>query len=148
MKNYSFFFLLLIFSFIAKSSYSQDFWEQIEGPEDQSIYSINANSSEQIFVGTNNGIFKTDNYGLNWEQTTLNEYRFNVIHISPLDEIFAVGPGVFYSNDNGETWDTINYMDVGGFAIYVYNENTIFVGNWGGYINFIKKIMNGELRKS
>ena len=51
---------------IKNTTFSQDFWQQCNGPEWRYIYRLITNSAGHIFAGTSNGIYRSVDNGNDW----------------------------------------------------------------------------------
>jgi len=124
---------ILLFVFvgllIALNAKAQDFWEILAVPENFAGRSMAANSSGWVFIGTNDGVYRSCENGLNMSKIGLE----NVILGTFVDfnnYIFAGSGPIYFSIDNGEKWnEIITPSDVN--EIYV-NDDFILYGNWGG----------------
>ena len=133
MKKNACFLLLLLLSFIAKSSYSQDFWEVVNGPLNVNPAYIAISNNNIFYLGTNDGVYVSFDNCNSWEDIGLND----TIVISILlfqGNIFAgtmsIGSGIYRYIDNG-IWENLiitdNIMD-----LFSNNNNDLFAGTWGG----------------
>ena len=63
------YFVLFIFT-IFQITFSQDFWEQTNGPFGGAIISFAISANNDLYVGTTeSGVFHSNNDGLNWLPT-------------------------------------------------------------------------------
>jgi len=91
------------------------------------------------------GIYKSNDFGKNWERTGLKGYPISAITISPKTGIVYVGTydnGMFMSKDSGKTWQRIPldndfHLSVSSIAIDSEN-NIVYIGVLGGGIFKIK----------
>jgi len=138
--------------FIHRSENNGATWEAIPLPNYNSNYAvehIHFNSQGHVFLGTINGIYRSTDVGLTWEQVNygLNGVQVYSMTIDDQDHIYVLTtqPGLFdgyyRSMDNGSTWETldwvqdINYaLDIVGVDghIYAINDQTIFITNDAG----------------
>ena len=108
MKTFTILFML---SFLLTSkSFSQNFWQQTNGPFGGIINAIAVDTSEDIFVGTNDiGIFRSTNGGINWSSVNngLTNFHINTLSINPKGYIFAGSDieGIFRSTNRGNSWE-------------------------------------------
>lgn len=66
-------------------------------------------SPNKLYVGTKYGVYKSENSGLSWTQSSFFQVEFLKINPTFSDEIFAVGYyGVYYSSDSGSTWEILD----------------------------------------
>lgn len=67
---------------------------------------IDPNLSSRLYIGTDNGIFKSEDAGLTWMQVAYFPVKGIEINPDSTNEIFAAGAqGVFFSEDGGLTWE-------------------------------------------
>jgi len=85
------------------------------GPYGGQVYTlvIDDSNSSVIYAGTDNGVFKTTDSGLNWQQVGLPRKQIVSISIdytAPSRKIYAAGAWstVHRSSNNGETWEDIS----------------------------------------
>jgi len=107
-------------------------WEN-PGLNDIGAKTVEVNSENSIFVGSRyHGVFRSDDNGVFWENVRPYIDAVSLV-IDDSDRIYfgadkmlAPGEGVHYSDDNGQTWDTI---DQGGLTNrYV---QLIYLGTYG-----------------
>lgn len=99
---------------VKKSVDSGNKWITINNglPNKINIYCIfiNPHNNQEVFIGTNNGIYKTTDAGFSWESTTLKGY-VKQFQINPLDSLIYYAlteKGLHLSNDAGKTWKRID----------------------------------------
>lgn len=70
---------------------------------------ISIANNDDIFAGTQSGLYCSKNNGSTWNLTRMNEKRINTIWIS--DRIFfcSIGSSAFQSFDNGNNWTNISW---------------------------------------
>ena len=116
-------------------------------------YSLNVEclcaAGNEIFAGTDNGIFVSSNHGDTWAETNFNPGDGEVNAILVEDSLIFAGsvddrlpqltePGLFLSNDNGQSWARVDSAIRGNsgwyFSVYALTSigSTIFAGSWGG----------------
>jgi len=98
----------------------------------------------KLFVGTNNGVFLSTDFGENWISKNKGlEWDYNTnFNITCLAtngyRIYAgtIGKGIMVSDDNGDTWQSLGFTSIGSGAIktIVLNGYNIFVVSEGDYI--------------
>jgi photosystem II stability/assembly factor-like uncharacterized protein len=154
MKKTSIFvcsFILLIMT-SASAVFSQNFWEQTNGPYGGSIKAFVINPTTQdIFAGTSNGgVFRSTNNGDSWTAVNTGLTRTNVtaLAINPATrDIFAgtLGGGVFRSTNNGDSWTAVN-IDLTDTFVYTLAINPatrdIFAGTHSGWV--FRSTNNGD----
>jgi len=132
LTNYIFLLLL----FITSLGYSQNFWQQTNGPYGGWIQVLAINSQGVLFAGTSQGnIFRSTNNGNNWVQTSFTDANINTIAINSDGKIFVSSKsGVFRSTDNGNTWTFNNSgLPVKEVLSFTFDINgIIFAGTGSG----------------
>ena len=114
---------------VALNGEAQDFWEVLSVPENFQGRSSAINSLGWLFfIGTNDGVYRTLDHGVNFEKIGL-ENSILALKIDINNRILAGSGIIFFSNDNGGTWQEIatpQYMT----EIY-FEGSLILFGNWG-----------------
>jgi hypothetical protein len=127
--------ILLLFAHICLA---QDFWMQLDVPENFVGRSMDANSLVWLFVGTNDGVYRSTENGFNLSKIGLENVVLGLT-IDIQDNIFAGSGPIYLSSDNGELWNEITTpSDVN--VIYA-KEGIILYGFWGG---IYKSTNNGD----
>lgn len=87
-------------------------WNQINGNLPAGfIWSIVVDSNDDIFLGSEAGIFKSTDGGITWSSPPLTVTNIRSIHINDLNgDMYAGtwGAGIYKSTDNGVTWSAVN----------------------------------------
>ena len=99
--------LLLILILIPGLSFTQDFWQQTNGPYGGKIHSLTNNYfSGLIFAGTDSGVYRTDDYGDRWTRTGLTDSVVTSMLVNSIGQTFAgtSDSGLFLSEDYGTSW--------------------------------------------
>ncbi|MBW6481097.1 MAG: glycoside hydrolase [Bacteroidales bacterium] len=118
------------FLIIGVRCFAQDFWMQLEVPEDTGVYCVKGNSTGETFLGAR-GLHKSIDHGLNWLPTGFTELTGTIdINLANGDIYVGNHLGVFYSTDNVETWHATTFYDNANIIFFSTNNN-VFVGNWG-----------------
>lgn len=112
-------------------------------PEIQAI-AVSADPSPALFVGTPEGLYKSKDGGVTWEQLRrglMNE-DIRAVAINPHDPLIVyagTAKGIFKSEDGGENWTDwfeesagLNHVDINDLAIDPKNPDIIFAGTSGG----------------
>ncbi len=135
------FLFILLFLFIHQA-HSQDFWEQLNFPDDTlSIKCITTNNAGDIFLGLGaagetGGVLRSTDNGGSWELVF--NYQFSILSIACNKNgdiyIGKSGPDQFaVSNDNGETWADIEITSFSEGTIHkilCIDNDTIYLGLW------------------
>lgn len=85
-------------------------------------YSICLDSNENIFVGTNNGIYRSQDGGMSWQQRNngliLNTY-FRTLEYSSKGYLLAGNRGaIFISYDLGDNWQRVMWQPAGTIPVF------------------------------
>jgi ligand-binding sensor domain-containing protein len=85
------------------------YWEPMTGPYTAAILSMAADKDDDVYVGTHNGVYRSNTNGHAWIQSNdglENNAAQTVRGIAVLgDEVFiATEDGVYKSNDRGKSW--------------------------------------------
>jgi photosystem II stability/assembly factor-like uncharacterized protein len=113
-------------------------WVQTDGPEGGNVFCLTSIDT-MLFVGTDNGVFRSADNGASWNPTTL-DYRIVVSLAKMVNgdsgmNLFAgtVLGGVFLSSDNGNSWSDVNsglgYKNVHTLAV---KDTNLFAGTDDG----------------
>jgi len=102
-------------------------------------------SGSSLFVGTNSGIFRSDDEGVTWTE------KSNVVGIGFLavnsTYVFAaaLNSGILRSADNGETWTLLSagLTDL-WFYSFAVNGSNLFVGTGDNYLGVFRSTDNGD----
>ncbi len=97
------------------------------------------NASDHIFVGTENGMFKSVDNGVNWTTVFPDTTYFMSISIKSDGTIFASAneDGVFRSSDNGASWTSVNngFINNEGIRPIIFDSNGyIYAGSDSGSV--------------
>jgi photosystem II stability/assembly factor-like uncharacterized protein len=134
--------IFLILSFFAATAWSQ--WVKVSnGFNNADIFTIRV-KGDNIFAGTyGGGVFKSTNNGLNWSQTSLDNYIIDAMLIKDSAIVCGSnGKGIFISSDNGNSWFPSNYgmtdlnvLCLSGFGGNIYSgtvSGKIFISSDNG----------------
>lgn len=93
---------------------------------------IDANQSNIIFAGSNEGLYKSTDYGVNWTKV-INSGKIMEVKINPENSntVFAVSKNYFYrSHDGGETFEIITnglQTSIGRIAMDITPADTSYI---------------------
>lgn len=126
MKHILLIFLIVFFSLTTLTA--QDFWEVLPTPDGFHGRSSATNSMGWLFIGTNDGVYRSIENGNNLEKIGL-QNTITALTIDTNDHILA-GSGILYHSDNfGVTWQEIATPE---FLNEIYfKDSLILFGNWG-----------------
>ena len=122
-------------------------WEEInESMTVGFIWSIVVDSSNTIYVGTEQGVYYSNDEGANWVHTSLDDKDVRALGIDPNGNLYAGtwGLGVYKSTDGGATWTEANSgLDSKAVSALVVDSNSdIYVGTFGGGV--YRSVDDGE----
>ena len=110
---------------ICLQAVAQDFWIPLNTPENFKVRSMTSNS-HGVYFGANDGVYRTLDNGKTIEKAGLNS-GIPSLKVDANDRIYAGSRNLHFSDDNGNTWDTIPTPEC-PFVIHV-NEKFIFFSN-------------------
>lgn len=104
--------IYLFFLFVQQVALAQDFWQPTNGLAVGSPFAILPTSDERIFVGTERGVFCSNDYGKAWRKLG-SEFKDSQIRDLKFDangDILAAtfDKGIFRSRNKGENWTSQN----------------------------------------
>ncbi|MEK7262942.1 MAG: hypothetical protein AAB071_00345 [Bacteroidota bacterium] len=109
----TFFMLLLDLQFVNSQT---QFWSSTGGPFYGQVFTIEIDSSNNVWGGTDGGVYMSSNFGTTWRSTGLKNYSVYALAVHSNGSVFAgTDRGVFRSSDNGSHWTLLN----GGFPMLV-----------------------------
>ena len=118
---------------------AQDFWEELYFPDSSKITSMVVNAEQELIVGSNNGVYISENGVTEWSSIGLAGKRVYSVAVNENGDIYAglsqfpsSSNGLFRTSDLGETWESI-LSDVGltGEVKSILTwEETIFISIW------------------
>ena len=129
---------------IVRSTDDGETWTVIGPATGTNTPSIAVNTEGHIFAGTEAGLYRSTDLGLNWEFTGI-DFRIEGIAFSSNGNIFVTRaysygyPGLYTSTDNGNSWNAIPTFppipqDGGTYTrISINVENNILVGGSHSY---------------
>lgn len=113
------------------------------------FFTVDSIDSKILYVSTNNGVFKSEDFGKTWKNLGLTEYNINSIDIdfndSKIIYVSTEGDGILKSIDEGLSWKKINDgiedLNVKFVRIDKNNNSIIYSITWSG---IFKSIDGGE----
>ncbi len=123
--------LAMQFTISVENSYGQ--WQQSNGINDVEVFSF-AVLGNNIFAGTNGGVYISTNNGISWTQTALNFYVYSLAVSG--NNIFAginggASDDVYLSTNNGVSWTQSGLNNRYVYSLAVLGNN-IFAGTFYG----------------
>lgn len=143
--------LMLVLVVFLSPFYTKAQWQQTNGPYCGKIQCIAANGS-YVFAGTHdNAIYRSENYGSNWNMSNNGITPYNGMDITTIvikgSTIYAgqwsTNGGVLYSNDNGDSWYSVGHLGLSERCVcsIAYNDSSLFAGTLHG---LFRKTNNGS----
>ena len=133
---------------IYRSINNGDNWERVYS--NINVQSFAINSSGNIFAAYFGGILRTTNNGNEWTKITngLTTTFIYSLYINSNNEIFAGGSAsqsnevLFHSVNNGDTWTSINTLQVNLVNLLSFRGNNLFAGTDRGIFRSIDNGIN------
>src|SRR5579883_3442858 len=131
--------LLFVTIFILHQQNARAQWVPLNIPSDMHISTILI-SGNNIFAGTEFGIYRSTNKGTNWTPENNGLSIFNSVFVFALtavnNKIFASANGMFVSKDNGINWeqDTSFPINTSAFTLATSGNNVLAESNNGLFI--------------
>jgi photosystem II stability/assembly factor-like uncharacterized protein len=125
-------FCTLFVCFESKAQLTTITWESTNSGNSE-VRVLRSTSSNIVFAGTNQGVFKSADEGLTWINCTYPQMQTDIedIYISVNDEIWVgTRSGLFLSSDTGNTWTVAYSSDTASEVrrIIVDRSGKIFIG--------------------
>ncbi|MBU2491897.1 MAG: choice-of-anchor A family protein [Bacteroidetes bacterium] len=97
------------------------------------IWAIQRNSTGDIFVATEQGVFISTDNGGNWNLSGINGIDVRALAIDNNDHIYAGtwGLGIYKSSDNGATWSAAGLENYAVNSIVVDSNNDVYAATFG-----------------
>ncbi len=137
--------LIMIFSVLILNSNivnSQDYWESLDTPPGIDLHSIDVNSNGDMFIGvalsTGGGVLRKLNNLNTWDTSLFfNNDVIGTIYIDNSDNVFAGSARLYFSDNNGISWNLLfNGQSYGMNSILRNSDNFIFIGIWSGIFKY------------
>lgn len=137
--------LLLLLPLIASAQ-----WNQANGPFEATLSAIIEHQGITYAVGNGAGIFKSTDYGLNWEKIYSPVHKHNLpVHVADNGTIFTADSGIVRSTDDGISWQRME-GEINNFDISMIDSDssgTLYASTFGGSgndNNVFKSVDNGN----
>ena len=115
---------------LRRSSDGGQSWETIPAQDWTALNKIVINADDQIFLNTNNSLWRSSDNGDTWTQleTGVAGNRFNALAISPDGELFgsSYNKKILRSSDNGDTWTELATLAGDISSIAFDGDNTVY----------------------
>jgi photosystem II stability/assembly factor-like uncharacterized protein len=103
-----------------------------ENFKEREVRTVFETAGGTVFIGSNNGLFRSTNSGKTWKQVNVGDGRMKLVELNGV-LLTTSNDGILRSTDDGQTWDrviseggagmAVEVID-GGFAAIVYNTVT------------------------
>lgn len=135
------------FSYALRRSYDAgQSWDLLPTPDWTFSKNLVVNSSGQIFISTDNSIWRSDDDGDTWTQLTVaaNVTQLASLVISPDDELYAgsFNHKIYRSTDNGDTW-TEQYTTANDILHFAFDGNDVIYA-LTSFSGLYKSVDNGD----
>jgi len=120
--------LLVILGF-CEICLAQDFWLKQDTPEGFHVRDMVSNIDSWIYLGTNDGVYFSNNNGENIVKLGLENTILSVA-INSQNNILAGSGPIYYSQDDGVSW--IEKTTPSNVNTIFINDNKLIYGYWGG----------------
>ena len=127
------------------SMYGGDDWMQTgQSMENNGVnaVAVNPENPKIVYAGTDNGIFKSVNSGMDWSHPVLSDRQINALLIDPENPniIFAGtdSKGLFESTDGGANWKQVALpgSEVFSLAVNPKDSSIVYIGTNKGIFEF------------
>jgi photosystem II stability/assembly factor-like uncharacterized protein len=116
---------------VFKSTNDGDTWEYL-GFDDLLPLSIESDSDQYIYLGTQNGVYISSDQGQSWYESSdgiQNQVIFSLKKISNGELLCGTGgAGIYLSINNGESWNQIGLPEIRIQTLFVNSQNIIYSG--------------------
>jgi hypothetical protein len=110
-------------------------WLETSGMANQSVRAFTKNSSYLFACTWGGGIYRSNDDGANWQLTGLTNVGFRSIQAIG-ETIFAGADKIYFSSNNGDTWESRQLPYPGGDTwCFYYANGILYVGDMGLYIS-------------
>ena len=142
MKTRLFLILIFLTGFFSFSS-GQDFWEQLDIPDSVELNDFTIDQNSIVFLGTNKGIYKTEDDGENWLFCNFNNSSTD-LSVSISNTIYVIGietpnAALYLSEDTGNTWQMINPGHLPVVRLITFSDSLIFYTTGGSIYKSIDR---------
>jgi len=100
--------------------------------EDPILVYSSAVKDDLLYIGTSEGLYKSDNFGEKWTNLCVTTFYGSITSIAVSDSLIVASRSsdVFVSNDKGATWKKKSYNQL--FQTLLIKDNKIYAGTYGG----------------
>ncbi len=111
-------------------------WEAMhENLEDKSVYTVLERPDGTIFIGNQQGIYRTGDGGKTWEHVFARNWVNNLVAVG--DNLVATGyQGLLRSTDGGKTWNTVLLHEGASYQTCVMGERIAAIRTSGSWNSF------------
>ena len=105
------------------------------------IYSLEVNSSNVVIAGGEDSVYISFDQGQSWSSSYVSDRIVWGLASNRIDDIFAVGEGIFRSTNNGSSWEAV-YSNRNPSEFNIDNNDNIYAAM--NYLGIMKSSDNGE----
>jgi hypothetical protein len=118
---------------VFRSSDNGSTWTEANGIANQSVRAFTKNSSYLFACTWGGGIFRSNDDGANWQSVGLTNAGFRSIYAAG-EIIFAGADKIYFSNNNGDTWESRQLpYPAGDTWCFYYANGRVYAGDMGLY---------------
>ncbi len=112
-------------------------WREITGPIKGTVaeLALDPRTSQTIYAGTANGLYRSQNGGQAWERTAKFDVRAIRVDPNSPDRMWAGGEdGLFVSSNGGTTWTSVPGLTINKIICLEFDpkKGVLYVGTDGG----------------
>ncbi len=123
-----------------------DFWVGLEKPTQDMVFSLAVNSITEVYAGTVNGVYLTNNDSNSWILTGLEGITSYSLHVHSNGNVFAGTGGfntIYRLNNFDEDWTPVFSCISNIISFASSSNNDIFAGSGGDY-GVLRSTNNGD----
>ena len=118
---------------VYRSSDHGSTWIETSGMADQSVRSFTKNSLYIFACTWGGGVFRSNDDGGTWQSLGLNNNGFRSIYAAG-ETIFVGGEKIYFSTNNGDTWESRQLpYPAGDTWCFYYDNGILYAGDMGLY---------------
>ena len=122
------------------------FWQQTNGPDGGSVYSLQTDGNGNIYANAYSAVFRSGDRGHHWDMTGLLNAQVASLTVNAQGDVFVGSNnlGMFRSTDQGTIWTAINtgLTEAWFQSVAVAGNGDIYAGSGTG--NLFRSTDNGD----
>ena len=120
---------------VYRSSDHGNSWIETNGMANQSVRAFTKNSSYTFACTWGGGVFRSNDDGANWQSLGLTNDGFRSIYTVG-EKVFVGGSKIYFSTNNGDTWDSRQLpYPAGDTWCFYYDNGILYAGDMGLYVS-------------